>query len=368
MVSLDWALSVLCSVLLRLINQLVESVWGVMDHVPKVQCEWVELTDVIYIAECPGGKVTQSDSSTRDPFINCTVVTGNLVVGVPPVFGSSESRIHWLLCNVLYCYSETTLNILNTIQEIKGTLSIENWPYTTFPYLSKLRILGSNITNLRPFPSECANGSSVRYALYIDNNNNLTSIDLSSLREINGGGFHQTNNPQLCLIGNLSSLVTSKSAPVCVTSQGRRDPQQCGETNGALIYTNSCCSLQYQLVWYAVMSVMMRLCAGGQELTSVSLAGTFSINPMIPVCPLVMMSALHSEWQNHVAFMYYAFCREYYGDSANMQAVWTLSSALWLWMYWRGVYKPLLLLHFCFVFKFHRVLQTVLHVQTPVCL
>ena len=132
----------------------------------------------------------------------------------------------------LYCYSEDTLNILNTIQEIKGTLSIERWPYPAFPFLSNLRILGSNVTiNLRPFPSECANGSSVRYALYISNNNNLTSIDLSSLREIKGGGFYlDGNNPQLCLIGNLSSLVTNTSAPVCVTAQGRRDPQQCGET------------------------------------------------------------------------------------------------------------------------------------------
>ena len=131
----------------------------------------------------------------------------------------------------LYCYSETTLNILNTIQEIRGTLSIESWPYSSFSYLSNLRILGTIFTNLRPFPSDCANGSSVRYALYIANNTNLTSIDLSSLREINGGGFYQTNNPQLCLIGNLSSLVTSTSAPVCVTAQGRRDPQQCGKTN-----------------------------------------------------------------------------------------------------------------------------------------
>ena len=126
---------------------------------------------------------------------------------------------------------QDTLNILNTIQEIKGTLSIENWPYPTFSYLSNLRILGSNATNLRPFPSECANGSSVCYALHISNNNNLISIDLSSLREIKGGGFYLgSNNSQLCLIGNLSSLVTSTSAPVCVTAQGRRDPQQCGET------------------------------------------------------------------------------------------------------------------------------------------
>ena len=133
----------------------------------------------------------------------------------------------------LYCYSEDTLNILNTIQEIKGTLSIESWSYLTFSYLSNLRILGSNISNLRPFPSdsECANGSSVCYALYIAYNNNLTSIDLSSLREIKGGGFYLGNNSQLCLIGNLSSLVTNTSAPVCVTAQGRRDPQQCGKTN-----------------------------------------------------------------------------------------------------------------------------------------
>ena len=142
---------------------------------------------------------------------------------------SPEFISYCVMC--LYCYSEDTLNILNTIQEIKGTLSIERWPYPTFPYLSNLRILGSNATNLRPFPSECANGSSVRYALYISNNNNLTSIDLSSLREIKGGGFYLGgNNSQLCLIGNLSSLVTSTSAPVCVTAQGRRDPQQCGET------------------------------------------------------------------------------------------------------------------------------------------
>ena len=52
---------------------------------------------MIYIAECPGGTVTESDPSTRVPFINCTVVSGNLIVGIIP---SSKSRIHWLLCNM----------------------------------------------------------------------------------------------------------------------------------------------------------------------------------------------------------------------------------------------------------------------------
>ena len=45
MVCSDWEVSVLCSVLL-LINQLMESVYCVMDHVPKVQCEWAEPTHV----------------------------------------------------------------------------------------------------------------------------------------------------------------------------------------------------------------------------------------------------------------------------------------------------------------------------------
>ena len=42
---------------------------------------------MIYITECPGGTVTESDPSARVPFINCTVVTGNLVVGIIPAIG-----------------------------------------------------------------------------------------------------------------------------------------------------------------------------------------------------------------------------------------------------------------------------------------
>ena len=196
-------------------------------------CEWVEPTvvHVSWFAECPGGTVTGSDPNTRTPFINCTVITGNLVVSAPPVIGFKWVR-NFIGCSVIcfITYSADTLNILNTIQEIRGTLSIEQWTYPTFPYLSNLHILGSNLTNLHTFPSECANGSSVHYALFISNNNNLTSIDLSSLREIKGGGFYLSNNLQLCLIGNFSSIMTNTFAPVCVTTQARRDPQQCGET------------------------------------------------------------------------------------------------------------------------------------------
>ena len=78
-------------------------------------------------------------------------------------------------------------------------------------------------------PSECANGSRVPYSLFISNNPNLMSIDLSSLRDIRGGGLYMHNNTELCLIGNLSALVTNSSATVCVTPQSRREPQQCGK-------------------------------------------------------------------------------------------------------------------------------------------
>ena len=121
-----------------------------------------------------------------------------------------------------------TLNILNTIQEIRGTLTIEQWSYSSFPYLSNLQILGSNEDPLM-LPSECANGSRVPYSLFISNNPNLMSIDLSSLREIRSGGLYMHNNKELCLIGNLSSLVTNSSAAVCVTPQARKDPQACGK-------------------------------------------------------------------------------------------------------------------------------------------
>ena len=130
---------------------------------------------------------------------------------------------HCLICR------PDTLNILNTIQEIRGTLTIENWLYGPFPYLNNLRVLGSNGGSFLRFRSECANGSRVPTALFINNNPNLTSIDLSSLEEIRGAGVYMHNNPELCLIGNLSSLVTNSSAPVCVIPQARKDPQQCGE-------------------------------------------------------------------------------------------------------------------------------------------
>ena len=56
-------------------------------YIQLISFEIFLLSFMIYIAECPGGTVTESNPSARVPFINCTVVTGNLVVGINPVIG-----------------------------------------------------------------------------------------------------------------------------------------------------------------------------------------------------------------------------------------------------------------------------------------
>ena len=132
---------------------------------------------------------------------------------------------YYLMCR------QATLNILNTIQEIRGTLTIERWSYGAFPYLNNLKVLGSDGGSFLRFQSECSNGSRVPSALFLNNNPNLTSIDLSSLEEIRDAGVLMNNNSELCLIGNLSSLLTNSSTLVCITPQARKDPQQCGEIN-----------------------------------------------------------------------------------------------------------------------------------------
>ena len=109
-------------------------------------------------------------------------------------------------------------------------MSIQHWPFETFPYLSNLHTLGSNNANLLSL-NRCHhdNGSHIPYALVVSDNSDLITIDLSSLQEIQGGSVYLHNNKQLCLIGNFTSLLTNTSSQVCITKEGRREPQECGE-------------------------------------------------------------------------------------------------------------------------------------------
>ena len=50
-----------------------------------------DFTGYIYkmCTECAGGSVTTSNPADRLKFINCTIVNGNLHVGIPPIMGFS---------------------------------------------------------------------------------------------------------------------------------------------------------------------------------------------------------------------------------------------------------------------------------------
>ena len=39
------------------------------------------------LTECPGGTVTEESDAVRTSIINCTIVTENLFIGIPPISG-----------------------------------------------------------------------------------------------------------------------------------------------------------------------------------------------------------------------------------------------------------------------------------------
>ena len=59
----------------------------------------------------------------------------------------------------------------------------------------------------------------------------LQSIDLSSLQQIQYGGYVLGNNPQLCYVGNFSRYLTDNTSTVCLSSSTlpRRDPAACSK-------------------------------------------------------------------------------------------------------------------------------------------
>ena len=118
------------------------------------------------------------------------------------------------------------LNDLNNIQEIRGSLDISGFNKETFPYLSNLRIVGNDSSQIL---SQSCNRSSdrFRYSIIISDTD-LVSIDLSSLETVRNGGVRLQNNPSLCYLGNLSYYITNMSSPSCILDNYRRDIEECG--------------------------------------------------------------------------------------------------------------------------------------------
>ncbi len=134
-----------------------------------------------------------------------------------------------MLFSIILCFSpDAALSKLETIQHITGSLSIEFFEYTSFPYLSNLQTVGSDYSATSSFP--CNGTTSYNsYSIYIVGTQ-LVSIDFSSLREINGGvSLH--NNLHLCFVRDFELYITNSSADVCLGTSYRRPAEECSESD-----------------------------------------------------------------------------------------------------------------------------------------
>ena len=70
----------------------------------------------------------------------------------------------------------------------------------------------------------------------------LQSIDLSSLQQIQYGGYVLGNNPQLCYVGNFSRYLTDNTSTVCTSTSivPRRDPVACSKSARWVVYVVPC--------------------------------------------------------------------------------------------------------------------------------
>ena len=118
--------------------------------------------------------------------------------------------------------------MLRTIEEIRGSLTIEFFEESTFPFLSNLKVIGSDPSKVLSFPCGDNSTEKSKYSVLIDNTK-LRSIDLSSLERIDGGGVQLIDNNDLCYIGNLSYYLTNSSVSVCLLNNYTRSREECSE-------------------------------------------------------------------------------------------------------------------------------------------
>ena len=129
---------------------------------------------------------------------------------------------------IFLSYSVNELERLKDIQEIRGSLTIEFFNYKNFSYLSNLRVIGSDPSQVLSFKCN-GTGDRIKYTVFIEETD-LVSLDLSSLERIENGGIQLVNNPALCYIGNLSYYITNNSENICIPDDDYRRPEEeCGK-------------------------------------------------------------------------------------------------------------------------------------------
>ena len=141
--------------------------------------------------------------------------------------------VHDIKCSLLLRFiSFSILNVLSDIREIRGSLDISGFNKETFPYLSNLKTIGNDPSQIL---SQSCNGSSDRFQIFqysiIISDTDLVSIDLSSLETVRNGGVRLQNNPSLCYLGNLSYYLTNNSLPSCILDDYRRSMEECELSN-----------------------------------------------------------------------------------------------------------------------------------------
>ena len=192
------------------------------------------------LLECQGGSSANIDT-------NCTTILGRLAVANPGPKWVTFFFSDWFTESLWWSniYSSDDLLKLTTIRHITGSLSIElfNSP-DLFPYLSNLETVGNDSNEVVSFLCNGSSSSSP-YSIYITGTD-LVGIDLSSLREINGGGVSIDNNPSLCFVGDFSRYITNSSADYCTGEDYRRPSEECSEllscSSMTCVHTSKLCN------------------------------------------------------------------------------------------------------------------------------
>ena len=180
----------------------------------------VGLVWINYYLECAGGVFDYNDPGK---LAGCTVITTDLrISSVPP-----NVKLVIFIAEIIYDLSSPSiLNDLNDIREIRGSLDISRFTEETFPYLSNLKTVGNDSSQVL---SQSCNGSSDNFQFsIIISDTSLVSIDLSSLEAVINGGIRLGNNPSLCYLGNLSYYLTNASSSSCVLDNHRKSINECG--------------------------------------------------------------------------------------------------------------------------------------------
>ena len=128
-----------------------------------------------------------------------------------------------------FYHSNSILNVLKDIIEIRGSLDISSFNDKTFPYLSNLKAVGTDSVQVLSTQSCKGFSEYFKYSIIIADTS-LVSINLSSLETVNGG-IRLYNNPSIHDIGNLCYYLINDNISLssyCVLDNHRLIMNDCG--------------------------------------------------------------------------------------------------------------------------------------------